>query len=186
LIRSLGVAGGPDALEAVCSAVDDDGVRTAAIRTLAAWKTADAAPQLLALANTTDDATERTIAMRGYLGWASNRDLPAEQRLAMCRDAATAIQQPDDKKLLLGALGRIPSLDSLALIAPHLDDATVREEASAAMIAVAEELLKGDSARQVAPRLVEPLARAAKATTNEELSRKANALLQQANEESDN
>jgi HEAT repeat protein len=180
LIRSLGVAGGPDALKSVSSAIDDPNARTAAIRTLAAWKTADAAPELLALARKTGDATERTIALRGYLGWAASGDLPVDQRLAMCRQAASAIEQPDDKKLLLGALGRIRSLDSLALIAPHLDDAAVREEASAATVAIAEELLKGDQAKQVASRLVEPLERAAKATTNEDLARKAQALQQQA------
>ena len=180
LIRSLGVAGGPDALKSVSSAIDDPNARTAAIRTLAAWKTADAAPELLALARKTGDATERTIALRGYLGWAASGDLPVDQRLAMCRQAASAIEQPDDKKLLLGALGRIRSLDSLALIAPHLDDAAVREEASAATVAIAEELLKGDQAKQVASHLVEPLERAAKATTNEDLARKAQALQQQA------
>ena len=180
LIRSLGVAGGPDALKSVSSAIDDPNARTAAIRTLAAWKTADAAPELLALARKTGDATERTIALRGYLGWAASGDLPVDQRLAMCRQAASAIEQPDDKKLLLGALGRIRSLDSLALIAPHLDDAAVREEASAATVAIAEELLKGDHAKQVASHLVEPLERAAKATTNEDLARKAQALQQQA------
>jgi HEAT repeat protein len=180
LVRSLGVVGGPDALRAVCAAVDDTAVRPTAIRTLAAWKTADAAPELLVLARKTGDATERTIALRGYLGWASNRDLPADQRLAMCREAAAAINQTDDKKLLLGALGRIQSLDSLALIAPHLEDASVREEASAATVAIAEEMLKGDDAKRVAARLVEPLERAAKATASDELARKAQTLVQQA------
>jgi HEAT repeat protein len=180
LVRSLGVVGGPDALKAVSIAVDDANVRAAAIRTLAAWKTAEAAPELLAVARKTPDATERTIALRGYLGWASNRDLPADQRLDMCREVAPVIEQSDDKKLLLGALGRIQNLDSLGLIAPYLDDAAVREEASAATVAIAEELLKGDNAKQVAPRLVEPLERAVKATTNDELARKAQALQQQA------
>jgi HEAT repeat protein len=186
LIRSLGVAGGPEALTAVCAAVNDPDVRTTAIRTLSAWKTADAAPELLAVARRTDDATERTISMRGYLGWASNQDLPAAQRLEMCREAASVIRQPDDKKLFLAALGRIPELDSLALIVPHLDDTTVREEASAATVAVAEELLKGDEAAQVAPELIEPLRRAAGATTNRDLAQKAVALLEQAKEKGTN
>jgi HEAT repeat protein len=180
LIRSLGVIGDQAALEAVCAAVPDSSVRTAALRTLASWKTADAAPELLGVARKTTDATERTIALRGYLGWASNRDLPADQRLTMCREAAGAIEQPDDKKLLLGALGRIHNLESLELIAPYLADAEVREEASAATVAIAEELLKGDNANRVAPRLVEPLQHAAKSTTNDELVRKAQTLLQQA------
>ena len=180
LVRSLGVIGGQTALEAVSAAVTDTSVRAAAIRTLASWKTADAAPGLLVVVRKTADATERTIALRGYLGWASNRDLPADQRLTMCREAALAIEQPDDKKLLLGALGRIQNLESLVLIAPYLEDAAVREEAGAATVAIAEELLKGDNANRVAPSLVEPLQQAAKSATNDELVRKAQALLQQA------
>jgi hypothetical protein len=66
------------------------------------------------------------------------------------------------------------------LIAPHLEDAAVREEASAATVAIAEELLKGDITKPVASRLVGPLERAAKATSRDELARKAQALLQQA------
>jgi HEAT repeat protein len=182
LIRILGVAGGPVALETVCAAVEDPDARATAIRTLSSWKTADAAPELLKVVRQTGDTTERTIAMRGYLGWASNQDLPAEHRLAMCRDAAALVQLPDDKKLFLGALSRIPEPESLALIVSHLDDAAVREEASAATVAVAEELLKGDDAAEVAADLVEPLRRAAGATTNRDLAQKAVALLELARE----
>jgi len=50
LLRVLGVIGGTDALNAVRSAANDSNaqVRAVAIRVLCAWKTADAAPDLLA------------------------------------------------------------------------------------------------------------------------------------------
>ncbi|MHC4171920.1 MAG: HEAT repeat domain-containing protein, partial [Planctomycetota bacterium] len=52
LFRVLGGIGGPNALEAVRKAVEERSpeVRVAAIRALGTWKTADAAPHLLALA----------------------------------------------------------------------------------------------------------------------------------------
>ncbi len=52
LLRVLTSVGGPDALRAVRARVDSSeaDVRTTAIRSLSAWKSADVAPELLALA----------------------------------------------------------------------------------------------------------------------------------------
>jgi HEAT repeat protein len=182
LLRLLTVVGGPIALEAVRGAVQHPNpeVRATAIRSLSAWNTADAAPELIAWAKTTTNPTERTLSVRGYLGFAAQAELPADQRLAMCREAAGIVQQDDEKRLLLAALGRIQSLDSLAMIVPHLDDPATREEASAATVAVAEGLLKGPDAAKVAPRLIEPLEKAAAATANADLAKRARAQLEQA------
>jgi HEAT repeat protein len=179
LLGVLTTLGGPTALKAVRAAVDDPSpeVHAAALRALGAWKTADAAPGLLALARSAGSATDKMICLRGYLGWAANPELPPDQRLAMCREAADLIQQPDEKKLLLGTLGGIQTPESMALVVVYLEDAAAREEASAATVAIAEALLKGKEADQVAPKLVEPLQKAAKATTNEDLARRAQAQL---------
>jgi HEAT repeat protein len=182
LVRLLTVVGGPEALHAVQRVVEHPAaeVRATAIRSLSAWKTADAAPALIAVAKRTTNPTERTLSLRGYLGFAAQPEVPAEKRLAMCREASEVVQQDDEKRLLLGALGRIPALDSLAMIVPYLDEAGTREEASAATVAVAEELLKGPSAAKVAARLIEPLERAAEVTANADLSKRARAQLEQA------
>jgi hypothetical protein len=182
LIRLLSVVGGNDALMAVRVEVNDANpeVRGVAIRALSSWKSADAAPALIELAKTTTNPTERTLCLRGYLGFAGQADLPADGRLAMCREAAEIVQQDDEKRLLLGALGRIRTMESLGMIVPYLDDASTREEASAATVSVAEELLKGPNAASVAASLVEPLEKAAAATENPDLAKRARAQLQQA------
>jgi hypothetical protein len=61
----------------------------------------------------------------------------------------------------------------MALIAPHLEDPAIKEEAVAAAVGVAEKLLKGKDAAQVAGRLVEPLQKAAQATANPDLAKRA-------------
>jgi len=149
-------------------------------RTTCAWKTADAVPDLLALARSASDATNKRLALRGYLSWAANADLPADQRLSMCREAARVIQTAEEKKRLLAALGGITAADSLALIEPYLDEADTRDEAAAAVVSVAGRLLKGGDAAQVAPRLVEPLKKVVQVAADAELARRVKAALEQA------
>jgi len=182
LLRVLTSVGGAEALKAVRGAVEDADaeVRTTAIRALGAWKTEEVAPELLALAKSSTNPTERLLALRGYFSWAANPELPADRRLAMCRQAAGVVEQPEEKKLLLGALGTIKTADAFLAAAPYLDDAAVKAEAGAAVIVIGEELLKGRDAAQVASKLAAPLQKAAQATANAELARKANALAEQA------
>ena len=182
LLRVLSSVGGASALKSVRAAVGDadSEVRASAIRALGDWKTADAAPDLLALAKSTTNPTERALCLRSYLGLASNPDMPAPQRLAMCREAAPLAQKPGEKKLLLSALGKIQTADSVALIAPYLDDADTKEEASAAVVAIAERLAKGQNAAKVMPRLADALTKVASTTSNADLAKRAAALVQQA------
>jgi hypothetical protein len=98
----------------------------------------------------------------------------------MCQQAAGLVQQAEEKKLLLGALGSIKTVESLALIAPYLDDAATKEEASAATVAAAEALLKGRDSATAALKLIEPLQKAGQVTGNSDLAGRAKGLLQQA------
>lgn len=178
LLRVLSAVGGVEALGAVRKAVGDSDVevRSAAIRALGEWKTADAAPDLLDLAKTSTTPTERTLCLRSYLGLASNPDLQAGRRLAMCRDAAALCEKPAEKKLLLSAFGKIQTAESAALIAPYLDDAATKEEACAAVVAIAERLSRGRNAPGIAPRLAQTLQKIATTTSNADLAKRATAL----------
>ncbi len=182
LLRVLGVIGGPDALKAVRGAVDssDAEVRAAAIRALGTWKTADAAPHLIALAKSTDNQSERTLCLRGYLNLAARGDMPTAERLSMCRQAADIIQRDDEKKLLLGALSSIESPETLGLIMPHLDDPGIRDEAGMAAVTLAERLLKGRNGGRHAAAVIESLEKVTQAEINDDLARRAKAVLRQA------
>ncbi len=182
LLRVLTTVGGASALKATRAAVDDSNteVHGAAIRALAAWKTVDAAPLLLALAQSASDATDKMLCLRGYLDWAAHPDVAVAERLAMCQKASGLIQRTEEKKLLLGALGSIGTVDALALIAPYLDDSATKEEAAAATAGLADKLLKADNAAAVAPKLIAPLRKAAEVAANADLAKRVKALLQQA------
>ena len=182
LLRVLAAVGNPNALKAVRKAVDDPStqVHAAAVRALGTWKTADAAPHLLALAKAAGNPNDKTLCLRGYLGFAARPDLPAGERLSMCRQGSRLVERDDEKRLLLGALGSINSPAALALIMPYLEESAVRAEACTATVAIAENLLKRRDNSKLAPKLVKPLEKVAQVSTNAELARRAKTLLRQA------
>jgi HEAT repeat protein len=182
LVRVLGAVGGASALRGVRSAVNDPNadVHAAAIRVLGGWSTADAAPGLLELAKVASNLTDRMICLRGYLALAGHADLPTDQRLAMCRQAASLVQKDEEKKLLLAALGSISSVEALDLIKPYLDDQATKEEASTGVVDISDKLLQGADAAKAAPKLIEALDKASQVTSSAELTARAKKLLEQA------
>jgi HEAT repeat protein len=180
LVRLLGGIGGGQALQAVRSSLKDSDttVRGIALRTLADWQTADAAPALLEIASDPASPTEKVVALRGYLRLAAQAEMSAADRLSLCRNAVPLIQRDDEKRLLLGSLGAIVSTESVGMIQPYLKDEAVSGEAGAAVLRLAEALLKRDSA-PAARALIEPLEKVA-GMDNENLAKRAGDLLKQA------
>ncbi|MCZ7638001.1 MAG: HEAT repeat domain-containing protein [Verrucomicrobia bacterium] len=182
LLNVLASIGGAGALKAVSASAKDGNaeVRAEAVRALSSWKTADAGPALAELAKTAASEGDKTLALRGYLGLAANPDLPAEQRFKMCQDAGGLIQRPEEKRLLLAALGSVATPEALKLVVPHLDDPAIREEASAAVVGIADRLLRGQGPNPAAAGLIEPLGKVAQVSGNADLVRRAKELAERA------
>jgi len=182
LLRVLGAVGGAEALQVVHKAVDDPqrDVHTAAIRVLSKWQTLEAAPVLLRLAKTAKTTNDKTLCLRGYLALASQQNHPASRRLAMCRQAVDLIQRNDEKKLMLGALGKIISSDALPMITPYLEDPYTRAEAGTAIVTISEKLLKDRNAARHAAKLIEPLQKVIEANPEGGLAKRAKGFLRQA------
>jgi HEAT repeat protein len=177
LLRILGVIGGTNALNAVRSAANDPNaqVRAAAIRVLCAWKTADAAPDLLALAKGSQNSSQKTAALRGYISLVRDENLPTEEKLAMCRNAAVLIQRNEEKKLLLGALRTVPEAEALSMAMTHLDDPATRNEASFAAVAIGENIVE-----QKPGEVTDAMQKVMQATKNRNVTRRARAVLSKA------
>jgi HEAT repeat protein len=182
LLQMLSAIGGTKALETVLGAIDDaePGIYRYALRELSSWRTADAAPHLLSLAKKLTNKNEKIVCLRGYLGLASRTSLPADQRLSMCRQVEGIIERNEEKKLLLGALSNIDSTEALALIMPYLDEPATRREASMGALAIAERLLKGSGSAKSASKLIKPLEKVIKVTTDAKTAQRAKRLLKQA------
>ena len=177
LLQVLGVIGGPDALEAVRKAVNDTNnqVRAAAVRSLCGWKTADAAPDLLRLARTSPDRAGKTAALRGYISLVRDPSLSTAEKLAICKKAADLIQRNQEKKLLLGVLGNVPSSEALAMAMANLNDPATKLEASFAAVAISEKIV-GRHPKEVRNALQKVL----EATNNRGVTRRAEQTLQKA------
>jgi len=176
LLSLLGVVGGERALQGIAAAARDnnDEVQDAATRVLGEWMTADAAPVLLELAVTGPDKYKvRTL--RGYIRIARQLDVPLEDRIEMCRATIEAAQRDDERRLALEVLGRYPTLAGLHLAAAHLDNAGLKEAAAEAAVAIAEKMVDAEPAAVAAT-----MAKAALATSSQELAQKAKNLQRRA------
>ena len=179
VLRVLCSVGGGKALQAVRIAVNapDAEVKAAAIRVLGEWRTMDAARDLLELAKTLPNTTDKLLSLRSFIRLAGNRDAPDDQRLVICKQASALVTRDEEKKLLLGMLGGIATLESLSMATPYLDNAATREEACAAALAIAEKLVRDRKVSGADPRLLNPLKKVSQTAANPDLAKRAEALL---------
>ena len=177
LLHVLGVIGGTNALKAVRSAANDSNaqVRAAAIRVLCGWKTADAAPDLLALAKGSPNSSRNTAALRGYISLVRDKSLPTEQKLAMCKEAAVLVRRNEEKKLLLGVLGGVPAAEALAMAMTYLNDPATKNEASFAAVAISEKIVQ-----QKPGEVADAMQKVLGTTKNRNVTRRARAVLNKA------
>jgi HEAT repeat protein len=177
LLELTGTVGGQKALAGVAAAARaaDPQVQDAATRVLGEWMSADAAPVLLDLARTLGDNRLKVRALRGYIRIARQLDVAPEERLAMCRTAMEAAQRDDEKKLVLEVLGRIPSAASLAMVAPNLDNAGLKDAAAAAAVTIAAKIVDQE------PAAVAEAMKKAVGSADEEVAKRAKGLLGRAN-----
>jgi HEAT repeat protein len=173
LLRILRSAGGPTALKTVRAAMEDSDakVKDAALRALCDWPTPDALPALAQLARTAQDATLKVLALRGYIRLATQQAAPPAKLVESLKDALALATRDDEKRLVLSALGNIPSGESLALVALYVDNQTLAEEACLAAVAIAEKIAQTSPAQ-----VTEIMQQVAKRTANKELAARASAL----------
>jgi hypothetical protein len=173
MLRILRSIGGQRALAAVLAATTDAdaATQTAALRVLCDWPDAEALPKLAQLAKSAADPVIRILALRGYVRLADQEDVATEQRLATLKDALALAGRDEERKLVLAALGKVRSVDSLALVSPYLDSPALKEEAALAAVAIAENLPAPRPAQ-----VASAMRRVVKITANAQLAQRAQAL----------
>jgi type 1 glutamine amidotransferase/HEAT repeat protein len=136
LIRVLGNVVDDTSLSALRDAVRSRNleVQTAAVRALSAWPTSAPAADLLEAARETEDTALADTALRGYLGLV---ELPVErssEEIVSCyQDAFAAASTSDATKLVLASASKQTDGALVQLVAPFMNDANLKAEASAAM-----------------------------------------------------
>jgi len=141
MMRALSLAGGPKSLNEIVARLkdDDEGVSVEAVRVLAGWGDPAAIGHLKELARDVKNLRNHVLAIRGMVRLASPRkDRPAD--LATLSEAMKLATRREEKVLVLGALGRIPTLESLALVASGLDQPAIVEDAGFVAVLIAEKI----------------------------------------------
>jgi HEAT repeat protein len=178
LLRVLGQIGGTKALEVVRLAVNDPDreVRPVAISVLCAWKTPDAAPDLLALARTSSEPSGKTAALRGYIRLVRDESLSTEDKVLMCSVANTLVQRDEEKKLLLSVLGTVPAVEALSMVTAHLDNPAIKDEAGFAAVAIGEKIVDQEPGK-----VADALEKVMQAMDNKEVTDRAKVILDKTN-----
>lgn len=135
LLRVLGKIGDDSALTTVRDALNDAdaAIVDAAVRALADWPTVTARDDVLAVAQSSQVLNHRVLAIRAYVRMVGLE--PYRNPEGATADLAKALAlstRPEEKKLVLGTLGRFPCATSLRTAESLLGDATVAAEAKAA------------------------------------------------------
>ena len=170
LLRILGAIGGADALKAIRTEVGNPNaeVHAAVVNAFVGWKTADATPDLLALAKSSPDSSQKIKALRGYISRVQDKDLSTDRKLEMAKAAAELVQRDEEKKLLIGVLAKVPASQALSMVTAHLGDPAVKEEACVAALAICEKIGK-----QKPDEVKDALRKAVQATENNDVANRA-------------
>jgi HEAT repeat protein len=177
LLRVLRSAGGSKALDVVRAATKDSNaeVKDTALRALCEWPNADVLPDVTTLAKTSTDPKVKVLALRGYIRLVPLQDATAAQKIAGLKDAMSMATRTEEKRLVLAALGGIPTAESLALVTPHLASDDLKEEASLAAVAIAEKLVDSNRAA-----VADAMQKVIQATKSDRVAKRAETLLRQA------
>jgi HEAT repeat protein len=135
LLRVLGKIGDDSALSLVRTALGDpdETIVDAAVRTLADWPTIAPRDDVLGIARESLVLNHRVLALRAYIrmvGLEPNR--APEGAAADLLKVLSLSPRPEEKKLLLGLLGRFPCVTSLKTAESLLADPGVAAEAKVA------------------------------------------------------
>ena len=173
LLRLLRSAGGAKALGVIRTAAGDANaeIKETALRALCDWPTAEAIPDLEQLAQTATDAKFKILALRGYIRLVPLQNIAAAAKVAALQKTFAAADRDEERRLVLAALGNVPAAEALALAATYLDNASLKEEACLAAVAIAEQLAPAQP-EQVA----EIMKRVIKATKDPAVTKRARKL----------
>jgi len=155
-LHALAIAGGPDALAAVKSAINDkeETVQDEAVRTLSTWpnnwpEDVGVAEVLLTLAKSGKKMSHQVLGLRGYMQYVrGDKKLKYDEKVAKVNELLPLIERPEEKRLAISVIGDIPAASALELLTTLAADPAVAEEAYSAMVNLVGRNMQGVSKEQ--------------------------------------
>ena len=155
-LHVLASAGGPGALAAVKTAVEDkdETVQDEAVRTLSTWpnnwpEDSGVAEPLLALARSGGKTSRQVLALRGYLQYVQgDKQLKDGEKVSKVSEVLPLIKRPEERRLAIAAIAGIPTAGALEVLTTFAADPAVAEDACSAIVKLAGGNLPGVSKEQ--------------------------------------
>jgi len=179
VLRVLGRLGSDKALPILLREMGsaDSGLRTEAVRALAAWPGPAPMQDLWQVATTATDLTQHVLALRGYVQMVGMpSDVPAAQKAGRLGQAMAVARRADEKKLILSVLAQCACVEALDLAASALADPALKAEAGMAIAAIGPSVM-ADHGDKVGTLLNRVLAE----TDNRSLQQRINQILKRQN-----
>ena len=149
VLARIGYAKALPALEAAAGDPDSE-VADNALAQLGRWPDAAPIETLLKAMNAGTSPGLRKRALVSVIDLAATAadegQVPEPTIVNWLQRANPVAQSPEDKRRILGLLGRLKTVESFRLLAPYLEDATLRTEAASAVVQIAPALAKGEAA----------------------------------------
>lgn len=144
LMPVLAAAPGEETLNYLQGASKDRNtqIQDCAVRLLADYPQAAAAPILLDIFTTTENKAHRTLALRGCSRLCKTTDIPAEKAVNIFRQAMEENATVSEEKLILSTLAEVVHPEALHMTLDAMGKPAVKTEASLAVIALVEKLAK--------------------------------------------
>lgn len=138
LLELLPQIGGAEALRAVMEQFTGQQAdrKAAAFRALVQWKDASAAQQLYDVC-AGGDARFRNEAFNGFVRQISSSTFPQEQKVLQLRKILALAARAGERRTVIRALERIKTLQCFLVVAGHMDDPELANDAAAAAMRIA-------------------------------------------------
>jgi len=177
-LRVLARVGYTKALPVIELAVTDQDPTVAenALTQLGQWPNPEPMKTLLKTMDSSASATLRQRALDSVINLSSTAldeaQAPETTIVSWLQPATRVAESTQDKRQLLGLLGRLKTEESFRLLVPYLDDPAVRTEAASGVVQMAPLLAKSESAEALKSALVT----ISQTVTNDELRDRARQL----------
>jgi HEAT repeat protein len=143
-LHALASAGGPDALAAVKSAIQDsdESVQDEAVRTLSTWPNnwpddAGVAEPLLALAKSDKKMSHQVLGLRGYLEYIKgDKRIKDDEKAAKVSELLPLLKRPEEKRLAIAALDGISTPAALEMLTTFAAEPAIADDACSAILSV--------------------------------------------------
>jgi type 1 glutamine amidotransferase len=140
LLQVLGSIGDPAALPILIAALSDTSAsaKTAAIRALSEWPSAEPCDHLLAVAENSKQSVHQILALRGFVRLLRfESDAPSAGTTRKFRRAMVLAANPNEQRMVLGWLAEVKALGALELASEFMKDVALRPEAEVTAVKIA-------------------------------------------------